>query len=357
MGLRTTRERVAQMRDHGFMTDADLVNTYIFFIKLALYFEDPFRRFTNTFGLLELFLGQKSMEPLWQMMMGHKYRTIGDLLALKVRYDFKPPRHPEFEAMTIIGIPPNQVGQGHLEQPADGGLRRGALMCLRQLAARELVRRGLDLRGHIFHLILWGHIDHASGRNLYPSEDEIYMDDSGYANRKVDTSDDVKPWHCLERKWGGRGAVDAVRADADSQAAEPGPADHAPTHAYAGSWETNINAQLRRVAESARSTRSGRRPCERMETPTDTDVATGDSLGDNLSRLLLERNGLVLDAPEYGSGDMSDRTGRFQFPPGLTVNHDTQLHEPRSESLNEQGAWDNIAGHFDEYWGAPSHNA
>lgn len=58
---------------------------------------------------------------------------------------------------------------------------------------RESIRRGPSFDKHILALFQWGSIDFASGRNLCPSEDEIYMDGVDFKNQRIDTHLEFSP--------------------------------------------------------------------------------------------------------------------------------------------------------------------
>lgn len=63
---------------------------------------------------------------------------------------------------------------------------------------RESIRRCLSFDKHILALFQWGSIDFASGRNLCPSEEEIYMDEVDVKNRRIDTHLEITPHGYLD---------------------------------------------------------------------------------------------------------------------------------------------------------------
>ncbi|KAI0911225.1 hypothetical protein F4823DRAFT_323046 [Ustulina deusta] len=372
MNLPTTAARLAQVQSHGFMTDADLVNAQIFFVKLALLFSDPFYGCSNNCELLKLFLGLPGLYPLWQMLMGRRYRTVAELVRLKVMYDFQ--QHPANRTLDIFGISPARVGS-LCREPC--GMGRRALPT--EIIARELIRRNMSLDEHIFHFMLWGHIDHESGHNLAPSEEEIYMEDTEHANRSVDVSYEFHPMHCRKERW--EHISEAERSDVrraetrieeyitlfdtatledygaspTSEPYEPGEglypcADNVDdpgvedTHfigrrKFIGHWEASINAQLRRVASRLRSTNSG-------HGATETDSVTTA-----LSHLVLDRHEQL---PEIASPEAQERPGRYRFPTTFDYDGPSRHHRfaggvppPIEERSIEIDGWDDYEEHFD----------
>jgi hypothetical protein len=298
MDVPTTRDRALLMSSRqNFMTDSDLVNGHIFFAKLMLHLTSPCYG-PNSCELLSLFFSQRGLNPLWQMLMGHKYRTTAELLHLVVRTRFVPP--DQYKGQPILGIPAAQIGTGHREHWGTGtgtvtGTATGNLARPLDLFAHQLIRRDLRLNPHIYHFMLWGHIDHATGRNLAPTEDEIYMRDADYANQSIDISCEFQPFHCRKARWNTlstRERNEALRAEerleayicsfdkaslddfstADAASEDMGNDIYPPVkdssdnddedgtqnprpkkRVVIGSWEAGIVAQLRRIESGVRT--------------------------------------------------------------------------------------------------------
>ncbi|KAK8004143.1 hypothetical protein PG989_003862 [Apiospora arundinis] len=71
-----------------------------------------------------------------------------------------------------------------------------------ELVAEESCRRGLRLHEHMLPLMLWGSFDWKTGRNLCPSEAEIYMYDAEHKTRHIDTSEEFTRIEILKNRWG-----------------------------------------------------------------------------------------------------------------------------------------------------------
>ncbi|KAI1259352.1 hypothetical protein F5Y18DRAFT_433390 [Xylariaceae sp. FL1019] len=197
----TNSQRSKFMRDPQFMSDQDLVYAYMFFVKLALLFTDPFygpNMGPKTCELLGLMMAQRNFCPLHSMLFGHKYRTVAELLRLRVRHDMKVSIPPHTQ--TILGVPESEVATGQLERRGGPG-RRDHLNTPIESVVVESARRGLRLDTHIFHFLLWGHIDYTSGRTIWPSEKETHICDDEHVNRSADTTAEVKPFHCHKGHW------------------------------------------------------------------------------------------------------------------------------------------------------------
>ncbi|KAK8066758.1 hypothetical protein PG997_013505 [Apiospora hydei] len=205
-------------------TDLDLARLQCFFLKLDLRFNDPIYGPECT-DLSDLMLGQRSLEPLRQLLFGERYRTIDQLIALKIRYDLGcawtvvPPAPDEVlfrQNWKLMGVPFADWGKTHLEywgersggplssicDPHDPTVNRNHMIHVTQLVAEESKRRDLKLEQHLIPLTLWGCIDWKTGRNLHPTESEIYMHDSAHKNRHIDTSQEFTRIEILKGRWG-----------------------------------------------------------------------------------------------------------------------------------------------------------
>ncbi|KAI0129985.1 hypothetical protein BJ170DRAFT_295896 [Xylariales sp. AK1849] len=211
MDLPTTAERRALIQRRGVFADQDLYNIQLFCMKLALLFNDPIYG-PEDCGILELVLGQKSLYALWEMMFGHRYRTLIELVQMKVRYNlgFSWVMVPGFGLHAIVdpkwmrdtlGVPRDEIGRNHLEHWGKHGIWVPRLMPPTLLVVEEAARRQLDLEDHLMPMVMWGNVDVDTGRNLYPTEDEIWMHDSAHKNRSVDTSLEYDVFHIKNAQW------------------------------------------------------------------------------------------------------------------------------------------------------------
>ncbi|KAI8622852.1 hypothetical protein F5Y19DRAFT_468965 [Xylariaceae sp. FL1651] len=372
MDIPTTTERIRLTRNDCFLTNSDLVNAHIFFIKLALHFNDPFYG-PDSCELLNVFTGQRRLGPLWQMLFGHKYRSTAELLQLKVRYDLLPPI--QYYDKPILGVPAAEVGRGYLE---GWGTGTSPLARPSDLVALELVRRDLRLKSHTFYLILWGHLHHAICRNLAPSEDEIRMSDPDNAPRSIDISCEYQPLHDRKAQWTHLSAIERkelVQAEERIEAYissfdhavvgdyyevsddEPG-VDIYPTcvsetdgtqHAHSesnvvtSSWETSVKAQLRHLDSQIKSRSSEDHIAGRV-----TNLGFGDET-DFITPAMSHLTPLSELKPEHA--DAPQHPGRFRFP--TTFDYDYPNHStpftgisPIQEASWQMIDWDGWLAYF-----------
>lgn len=200
MDIATTAQRGALLRNRNVWTDVDLYNAQMFFVKLGLHFNDPIYG-PRSYDLLRLMMGQKGLFPLWQLLLRKRFTTVIEILELKVRYDFQtPPDHwaHEYYGETIYGVPFNEIGVMHLE-----GWGKGTTHLLRpdELVPIEATSRGLQLRHHLVHMMVWGYINRETGENLVPSLEELHLSDEETLLKNVDTSHHWKSKHALKKHW------------------------------------------------------------------------------------------------------------------------------------------------------------
>ncbi len=178
MDVATNVKRRSVITNRSFISDQDLYNAQLFFVKLLLLFNDPVYG-PGSGKMLYVFMGQKGLTPLWQLLRRKGFTRPHEIMQAAVRYDIPPTEDQIETAMPIIGVPIHEAGIGHKE-----GWGRGARHLMRpdQFVVLEAVRRNLDLDSHLDFMTHFGHVDLMTGRNLAPSLEEMYM------------SDDDLPW-------------------------------------------------------------------------------------------------------------------------------------------------------------------
>ncbi|KAK0123826.1 hypothetical protein ONS95_008820 [Cadophora gregata] len=172
-----TSARRAQVMHSRYFTALDIFNIQMFVVKLDMRFNDPIEG-PGEDDLRRLMLGQRGLTPLCKMLKRTAFTDIGQIIRAVVRYDWEP--KPEHRHYSIFGIPPEEIGIGHLE-----GWGKGRVHLYRpdELVVREAVRRHLDLKNHIMGMMLWGYVDPLTGQDTPATEDEMYMSDDGSAER------------------------------------------------------------------------------------------------------------------------------------------------------------------------------
>lgn len=200
MDIATSNQRACMLRNTHLWSDVDLYNAQMLFVKLGMHFNDPVYG-PSSYELLHLMLGQKGLHSLWQLLMGRKFIHLPELLELKMRYDtIVTPEHwtNDYMGEVIHGVHYDDVGTGHLE-----GWGKGELHLSRpdELIPVEAVARGLELDQHISNMMLWGYIDWATGENLVPTAEELYISDEEEALKNVDTTHHWKRKHVLKKNF------------------------------------------------------------------------------------------------------------------------------------------------------------
>ncbi|CAK7269280.1 hypothetical protein SEPCBS57363_003522 [Sporothrix epigloea] len=343
MDIPTNGGRVLLLKDEALFSDLDLLTMQMFHVKLVLHFHDPLMGpdhslaeahgnlvpgaiempFNGTAGeffadgdhtssnemaaaaaaardyilqhqrqlpehsLVETLLGQRGgLDVLWNILRGKAYRTLPEVVALKARYDCKPPtflaqntsdsaRHERYDSggftfeidpgndwenlfnteegprnleassygisdehsssaetgllhnfassrfshgnvsffplyddylvdVLGTGVPSSKMGKDHLE-----GWGKGSQHLLRpdELVSLEAARRvqekpndHLDLNCHVPFMAIWGNRDFATGANLLPDVDEMYISDEEHDmllldDLSSDTGEEVEDSH------------------------------------------------------------------------------------------------------------------------------------------------------------------
>ncbi|KFA54757.1 hypothetical protein S40293_00786 [Stachybotrys chartarum IBT 40293] len=199
MELPRNIHRQRYLRSEDVWSDNDLYNAQLFFFKLSLMFNDPIYG-PGSSDLLHLFMGQKGLHPLWELLMRKRFTTLLECLQLKVKYDFRrSPLHPDnAPGATVHGVPANLVGRGHYESWGRGTQH---LMRPDELVPVEAVRRRLQLKKHFKYMILWGYFDWKTGENLIPTDEEMYILNEDEVLRHMDTSQHWRSKHNLKKRF------------------------------------------------------------------------------------------------------------------------------------------------------------
>ncbi|KAK4033433.1 hypothetical protein C8A01DRAFT_40096 [Parachaetomium inaequale] len=229
MDAATTQARMMLLNNPDFFSNEDLYIAQLFMIKLILAFNDP------VFGpqssmLMRLMLGQRGLSPLWALLRGKKYRTVAEIRRLKLRYDVGPDQLQDENLPALNGVEVDQLGVVHFE-----GWGTGPDHLLRpdELIPLEAARRQLDLDGCVDEMMIYGHVDFATGNSLVPSLDEMYMSDD-------DLPAACKGWKPLKHE--------LIHSGCGNVPFEPGMWQ--PKHARKARWKTLTDEEKAMILEA-----------------------------------------------------------------------------------------------------------
>ncbi|RFU35248.1 hypothetical protein B7463_g1081, partial [Scytalidium lignicola] len=171
MDISTTIRRVQLMRSQAFFTNEDLYNIQLFIVKLDMRFNDPIEG-PGSELLRKLMLGQRGLTPLCRLLKRTAFTSSVDIIQAAVRYACEV--RPQDRNLSILGIPPAEIGIGHLESWGAGRIH---LMRPDELVVEESVRRRLNFKDHILPMMLWGYVDPITGQNIQVTDEDMYMSD------------------------------------------------------------------------------------------------------------------------------------------------------------------------------------
>ncbi|KFZ03972.1 hypothetical protein V501_09270 [Pseudogymnoascus sp. VKM F-4519 (FW-2642)] len=179
MDVATTAGRICLVHNETWWTDVDCWNAQAWVLKLGMRFNEPMTGVGDD-GLVRVMLGQRGLTPLWRLLMRKGFTNAVEVLRAAVRYCYEV--KPENSGMSIFGVPPAEIGKLHLEGWGEGKIH---LFRIDELVMRESVRRRLRLDDHLLYMMLWGQVDPVTGRDIKPSDEEMYMSDSEDEERAI----------------------------------------------------------------------------------------------------------------------------------------------------------------------------
>ena len=171
MDIATSARRVQLCKNRKWFTDTDIYFLQMWVIKLDMRFNHPIDG-PGDDGLRRLFLGQRGLTPLCRLLQRRDYLDAASVIRAMIRYSWRVLPHRKH--LPVMGIPPQEIGVGHLE-----GWGKGRVHLLRvdELVAREAVRRRLELENRFVYMILYGYVDGRTGQNIKVTDEEMYMSD------------------------------------------------------------------------------------------------------------------------------------------------------------------------------------
>jgi hypothetical protein len=201
MDIATSGRRSRFMHNNKFWTNVDLYNVMMFIVKLDLRFNDPIAS-SGDDGMRKLFLGQRGLTPLRNLLKRTAYKDAIEILKAAVRYQYTMRSDHFARRLSIFGVPWHEIGRGHLE---GWGAGRAHLYRIDELVYRESVRRNLNLNIHFEDMMLWGYVDPVTKRDIEVTEEEKYMseeDDEYEWKTSVGVrQDDEDEWDEIDRRY------------------------------------------------------------------------------------------------------------------------------------------------------------
>ncbi len=156
MDVPLNRLRVGLLRNPHFWTEQDLCLVTLFFMKLDMRFIDPVDG-RGQIQLRSLLMRQPTLTVLWRVLKGDINRRL-QMMELHVRYSYTPSE--QNRGMSILGVPPEEIGIGCYERAGDPDIRkRPLLQGPDDLIMREACRRGMGLDRLYLDMMTYGFFD------------------------------------------------------------------------------------------------------------------------------------------------------------------------------------------------------
>ena len=176
--------RIALVHNKDIWTDRDLYQATMFFIKLDMRFNDPVDG-TGELRMRQMMFAQRGLGTLWRVLKREEMLTQLDMVRMFVRWKYVP--LPQHRHMSIVGVPPRDIGRGEYE-----AWGRGSRKILRpdEIVMRESLSRGLLIHAQILDMMLWGHIDKRNGgfKDIWPVDTKVGQKDKN--KEEMEDSDD-----------------------------------------------------------------------------------------------------------------------------------------------------------------------
>ena len=186
MDLSDNARRIGLLHNKAFWTNKDLFVATMFFIKLDMQFTDPVDG-NGEVSLRKLLLAQRSLSTLLAVLKRKEVANELELLQMYVRWKYRPA--PEHRGLSILGVPPEQVGKGQLE---GWGLGTKKMLRPDELVMRESVRRRLDFQKQYMDMMVWGYVDNMTFEDIPVGKTR--KDDKGTKIPEEETDVETEDW-------------------------------------------------------------------------------------------------------------------------------------------------------------------
>ena len=191
MESQTSQLRLSFLRDKAIWSDADIIAFQLFLVKLDMRFSDPVLG-NGACMLGAMLLSQRSLSALWRVLSGKAKLDYDNTAEILINTycieDLDTEAQPWLEDMDDGE---DRDGQGHGVLAREGWRRDGAKMQHAvDMVITEGVRRGLHVQQYYLDFMLYGHVDHESGKNvpvptLLKGDKKIQLPREGWPERAL----------------------------------------------------------------------------------------------------------------------------------------------------------------------------
>jgi len=144
--------RIGLMHNPSFWASKDLFIATMFFMKLDMRLTHPTMG-NGELGLRKMLLAQRSFSTLAKVLKREEMKTQLDMLRMVVQWNYQPGR---FRNMSILGIPPHEVGRLQYEGWGSGTKK---FVPIDRLIMMEALRRRLNLQNHYVDMMIYGYVN------------------------------------------------------------------------------------------------------------------------------------------------------------------------------------------------------
>jgi len=150
MAMPANAQRLGLLRSKHYWSDAVLRAAVLLMVKLDMAMTDPVDG-SGVCELRHLMLSQRSLVPLLRLIIGNM--SLLELHMYKVRWDYVVPTDLAPMGYSVLGVPAQHVGRGHLQYFGRG---LGRALTVNSGVMMEAERRGLKIHEDIVDMITAG---------------------------------------------------------------------------------------------------------------------------------------------------------------------------------------------------------
>ena len=156
--------RISVVQNKNIWTKRDLFLATMFFIKLDMRLTDPVNG-NGEVRMRKMLFAQRSLTTLWRVLKREAMLTQLDMARMFVQWAYNP--LPQHRGMSIVGVPPNEIGRGEYES---WGLGPNKILKPDDLVLRKTARRKMNMKKKYLDMMLWGHVDKTTFQDIWPPQ-------------------------------------------------------------------------------------------------------------------------------------------------------------------------------------------